>query len=55
MSAFILSLFTLCLLTQAILIEQNTNQIKEVDVKGLLKLLSIARTVDGSVNNLKHT
>lgn len=46
---------TLSLLTQAILIEENTKQSGEVDITGLLKLQSIVRSIDGSGNNLKHT
>lgn len=46
---------SLSLLTQAILIEENTKQPGDVDITGLLKLQSIVRSIDGSGNNLKHS
>lgn len=50
----IISVLSLFLLSGGILIEQD-NQPGEVDIFGLLKLVTIRRTIDGSGNNLKHS
>lgn len=50
----LLQLSVIFLLTQSVLIETNQD-VREVDVNGLLKLRSIARNIDGSGNNLKHS
>jgi hypothetical protein len=46
-------IFLIFIVNQAVFIETNMLT-KEVDVKGLLRLRDVVRSIDGSDNNLKH-